>query len=77
MTRSTSLGVTSREHYLLAYEPNLKLDERRFIYGAAQFESDRFFGYDERYSLSLKLFEMSHRHPPTARLVQSAGRRLR
>lgn len=27
---------------------------------------------DERYSLSLKLFEMSHRHPPTARLVQSA-----
>lgn len=47
-----SLGVTSRERLLLAYEPNLKLDGRRYVYGAAQFESDRFLGYDERYSLS-------------------------
>lgn len=47
-----SLGITTREHYLAAYEPNLKLDPRRYIYGAAQFESDRFLGYDERYSLS-------------------------
>ena len=48
-----SLGVTSREHYLVAYEPNLKLDANRYIYGAAQFESDRFLGYDERYSASV------------------------
>lgn len=27
---------------------------------------------NERYALSLKLFEMSHRHPPTARLIHSA-----
>lgn len=47
-----SLGITTREHYLAAYEPNLKLGPRRYIYGAAQFESDRFLGYDERYSLS-------------------------
>lgn len=47
-----SLGVTTREHYLAAYEPNWKIDSRRYIYGAAQFESDRFFGYTERYSLS-------------------------
>ena len=47
-----SLGVTAREHYLAAYEPNLKLGDRRYAYGAAQFESDRFLGYDTRYSLS-------------------------
>lgn len=47
-----ALGVTNREHYLAAYEPNLKIDARRYLYGAAQFESDRFLGYDERYSVS-------------------------
>lgn len=47
-----SLGVTSREHYLVSYEPNLKVDANSYIYGAAQFESDRFFGYTERYSAS-------------------------
>jgi putative salt-induced outer membrane protein len=48
-----SLGVTNRERYLAAYEPNYKLDDRAYIYGAAQFESDRFRGYTERYSASL------------------------
>lgn len=48
-----SLGVTNRERYLAAYEPNYKLGDRAYIYGAAQFESDRFLGYTERYSASL------------------------
>jgi len=47
-----SLGVTSREHYLAAWEPNWKLDDRSYIYGSAQFESDRFLGYTTRYSVS-------------------------
>ncbi len=47
-----SLGVTVRERYLAAYEPNLKLDDRAYVYGAAQFESDRFLGFDARASLS-------------------------
>lgn len=47
-----SLGVTSREHYLASYEPNYKFNERSYVYGAAQFESDRFLGFTERYSLS-------------------------
>ena len=47
-----SLGVTSREHYLLAWEPNWKVDDRSYIYGSAQFESDRFLGYTTRYSVS-------------------------
>ena len=47
-----SLGVTSREHYLVAWEPNWKVDDRSYIYGAAQFESDRFLGYTTRYSVS-------------------------
>ncbi|QIG81937.1 DUF481 domain-containing protein [Sphingosinithalassobacter tenebrarum] len=50
-----SLGVTTRERYLAAYEPNFKIDDRGYVYGAAQFESDRFSGFDERYSLSAGL----------------------
>ncbi len=47
-----SLGITTREHYLAAYEPNWKVDSRRYVYGALQYESDRFFGYSNRYSAS-------------------------
>ncbi|MFW2851237.1 DUF481 domain-containing protein [Sphingomonas sp. TX0543] len=48
-----SLGITTREHYLASYEPNYKIDSRRYIYGAAQFEADRFLGYTQRYSSSV------------------------
>jgi len=47
-----SLGVVTRERYLAAYEPNWKFDERAYMYGAAQFESDRLLGFYERYSVS-------------------------
>lgn len=45
-------GVTTREHYLASYEPNYKIDDRLYLYGAAQYEADRFFGYYHRYSAS-------------------------
>lgn len=48
-----SLGVVNREHYLAAYEPNFKFSPRGYVYGAAQYESDRFLGYRDRYSTSL------------------------
>jgi putative salt-induced outer membrane protein len=48
-----SLGITTREHYLASYEPNYKIDSRRYIYGATQFESDRFLGYTQRYATSV------------------------
>ena len=48
-----SLNQTTREHYVASYQPNWKVDDRRYVYGAAQFESDRFFGYTERYSASV------------------------
>ena len=48
-----SAGQVSREHYLAAYEPNFKVSPRGYVYGATQFESDRFLGYTERYSASL------------------------
>jgi putative salt-induced outer membrane protein len=47
-----SLGVTTREHYLAAYEPNFRLSPRAYVYGAAQYESDRFLGYTNRFSVS-------------------------
>ncbi len=47
-----SLGVTTRERYLAAYEPNWKFDNRAYLYGAAQYESDRFSGFSDRVSLS-------------------------
>lgn len=47
-----SAGVVSREHYLLSYEPNYKIDDRAYVYGAGQYEEDPFLGYFSRYSLS-------------------------
>ncbi len=49
----SSRGVTSREHYLASYEPNYKFDDDRYIYGAAQYESDKFLGYTDRLSFSV------------------------
>jgi putative salt-induced outer membrane protein len=45
-------GVTTREQFLLAYEPNYQLNERLFIYGLGQYERDRFQGYSSRISAS-------------------------
>ncbi|WP_338057247.1 DUF481 domain-containing protein [Sphingomonas corticis] len=45
-------GITSRERYVLGYQPNYKINDRGYIYGNAQFEADRFLGYDQRYSAS-------------------------
>ncbi|MEM8726013.1 MAG: DUF481 domain-containing protein [Pseudomonadota bacterium] len=45
-------GVTSREQYFAAYEPNYNLSERVFIYGLAQYERDRFQGFSARYAVS-------------------------
>ncbi|NJB97175.1 DUF481 domain-containing protein [Sphingomonas sp. ABOLD] len=47
-----SLGLTTRERYLAAYEPNWKFDDRAYMYGAGQYESDRFSGFGDRVSLS-------------------------
>ncbi|AJP71536.1 DUF481 domain-containing protein [Sphingomonas hengshuiensis] len=47
-----SLGVVTRERYLAAYEPNWKFDDRAYLYGAAQYESDRFSGFTDRVSIS-------------------------
>jgi putative salt-induced outer membrane protein len=47
-----SLGLVTRERYLAAYEPNWKFDDRAYMYGAAQYESDRFSGFYDRLSLS-------------------------
>lgn len=48
-----SLGITTREHYLVSYEPNYKVNERAYIYGQGQYESDRFLGYYNRFSTSV------------------------
>ncbi|MBM3927727.1 MAG: DUF481 domain-containing protein [Sphingomonadales bacterium] len=45
-----SLGITTRERYVAAYEPNYKIDDRLYVYGALQYEADRFLGYVSRYS---------------------------
>jgi len=48
-----SAGVVSREHYLASYEPNFKFSSRGYVYGSAQYESDHYLGYDDRYAASL------------------------
>ncbi|HEU4960856.1 MAG TPA: DUF481 domain-containing protein [Sphingomonas sp.] len=48
-----SFHRTTREHYLASYEPNYKVDDRSYIYGNLQYESDRFLGFYSRYSASV------------------------
>ena len=45
-------GVTSREQYLFAYEPRWQFDDRMFVYGLAQYESDKIQGFSDRYAVS-------------------------
>lgn len=45
-------GEATRERYLLSYQPNYRFNERTYVYGLAQYEHDRFLGYDSRYALS-------------------------
>lgn len=45
--------VTTRERYLAMYEPRYDISKDVFAYGLAQFERDRFQGFDARYSTSL------------------------
>jgi len=47
-----SNGVTSRERYLAAYEPRFQFGENLFAYGLAQYEHDRFQGFEHRYAVS-------------------------
>jgi len=45
-------GVVTREQYLAAYEPNIKISDRLYAYALAQYERDRFQGFSARYSAS-------------------------
>ncbi|MEO1488438.1 MAG: DUF481 domain-containing protein [Pseudomonadota bacterium] len=45
-------GVVTREQYLAAYEPNIKISDRLYAYALAQYEQDRFQGFSARYSAS-------------------------
>ena len=47
-----SNGVTTREQFLAAYEPRYDIDDGFFAYGLAQYDRDRFQGFDARYVLS-------------------------
>lgn len=47
-----SNGTTSREQYFAAYEPRIQVSDRLFGYGLAQFEHNRFQGFDARYAVS-------------------------
>ncbi|MDN3644735.1 DUF481 domain-containing protein [Pontixanthobacter aestiaquae] len=41
-------GVTTREQFLVAYEPNYQLNGRIYVYGLGQYERDRFQGFSSR-----------------------------
>ena len=47
-----SNGLTSREQFLAAYEPRYQIGQNLFAYGLAQYERDRFQGFDHRYAVS-------------------------
>lgn len=45
-------GVTTREQYLARYEPNVNVSDNFYVYALAQYEADRFQGFDARYAIS-------------------------
>ena len=47
-----SNGRTSREQYFASYEPRYQVNRRLFVFGLAQYENDRFQGFDGRYAIS-------------------------
>lgn len=47
-----SRGRTTREKLFASYEPQFQVRDNLFAYGLAQFERDRFQGFDSRYALS-------------------------
>lgn len=47
-----SLGITTRERFLAAYEPRLQLGDDVFAYGLGQYERDRISGFSSRYIAS-------------------------
>ncbi|MFV0643116.1 MAG: YdiY family protein [Sphingomonadaceae bacterium] len=47
-----SRGITTREQYLASYETHYRIDDRKFTYGLAQWEKDRFQGFTSRLAIS-------------------------
>lgn len=47
-----SNGVTTREQFFAAYEPNYRISDRVFAYALAQYERDQFQGFSARYAVS-------------------------
>jgi len=45
-------GVTTREQFLGRYEPNVNVSDNFYVYALAQYERDRFQGFDARYAVS-------------------------
>jgi len=45
-------GRVEREQYFLSYRPRHAIGSKHFIFGLAQYENDRFQGFDGRYSVS-------------------------
>ena len=45
-------GDTTRERFLLSYEPNFNIADNSFIFGLGQAERDRIQGYSSRFSIS-------------------------
>ncbi|USI72161.1 DUF481 domain-containing protein [Sphingomonas morindae] len=43
-------GIATTERIVASYQPRYKVTERLYFYGIAQFEHDRFLGYDQRYT---------------------------
>jgi putative salt-induced outer membrane protein len=45
-------GATTREQFLVSYEPNFQINKRLYLYGLTQYERDRFQGFASRISVS-------------------------
>ena len=44
-------NITTTERVVAAWQPNYKFDDRLYAYGLAQYEHDRFLGFENRYTV--------------------------
>lgn len=48
-----SQGQTTKERWLVNYDPTYAISDRAYVFGLAQYENDRFGGFDYRFSETL------------------------
>ena len=70
---SDSNGVTDAERYFLAGKSNFKYKENSYVFGRADYETDKFSGFDYQYTITLGIGHRYLKNYPKMTLDVDAG----